>query len=490
MLLVHAAKRVRWQWLAPFLICAISIGHDARLLWQYPVAVGLDGYYYVLQIDQLREQGSFFFPTLTPLVLYGLTGLSYLLGNTVLSIKVGSLIMHTLLCTGVLLLLKSVTRSFWLGVLGSLITAFSPLHLFMVAEFLKHLGALTFLVWGAWCAHRALETRSSKWTIASLTLLVVALLSHKSTIGILIVLAILVMLFIGTSRPGLKMRYRYAALFLLLLIFVVPGIVAIQPYFEVPAWLRLELSPYPRWPLSGITVHEGFILVFVAPVTLFLLATSRVKPLDHRTLTLAAVALWSLIITVSPFLNSDPGLRTISGRLGYLAYIQVAILFPGVLWLISRWRRGTAIYAAAVLLPLVALSMRTPLPHGLRPHYLDRRAQLIQSLPTTAGSLGQAPVVIAAHGDQFLITATLGIRSQQRLPDTDYDPVFWLFDQFECQKVPDAIVVIRESGGLCTVLVKDPEVRQLLAGMAETEQRRLFRANPYFRLAHQSSTNH
>ncbi len=122
---------------------------------------------------------------------------------------------------------------------------------------------------------------------------------------------------------------------------------------------------------------------------------------------LGAVAIWALLITINPFLNSDPQLPTVSGRLGLLAYLLVAILLPGFFWLIVSNHKASTLYIAAAILPLLFFNLRAPIPPGLRDDYLRRRQLLIQSLPVIPGHPDKEPLVMAAHGDQFVVTSTL-----------------------------------------------------------------------------------
>src|SRR5712692_6505469 len=50
--------------------------------------IGLDGYYYVLEVNHILDNGRPYFSTTTPLVFYLQTAISYLVGNTVLGVKV------------------------------------------------------------------------------------------------------------------------------------------------------------------------------------------------------------------------------------------------------------------------------------------------------------------------------------------------------------------------------------------------------------------
>src|SRR3712207_3880454 len=104
---------------------ALGLARDAYLLFSFPVAVGTDGYYYVLQVRELLTGGRLYFPSDTPLVFYILALLGGLTGDPVVAVKAGALAFHLLLCLGVYALVSSVTRNEWLGALGGAVAAVS-----------------------------------------------------------------------------------------------------------------------------------------------------------------------------------------------------------------------------------------------------------------------------------------------------------------------------------------------------------------------------
>src|SRR5262249_30325893 len=171
-----------WSSISVLLIVGVGAWYDAALLFQTSVAVGTDGYYYVLQADQLLNQGHFFYSTNTPLILYAIAGTSALTGDTVLAIKIVAIVLHALLCLGIFALVIRITNSAWLGVIGAGLAAMLGSHIFLVTEFVKNLGALTLLVWSAWAAIKALERRRVIWTPIAIGLLVTAMFCHRSTI--------------------------------------------------------------------------------------------------------------------------------------------------------------------------------------------------------------------------------------------------------------------------------------------------------------------
>src|SRR5215207_4600160 len=80
------------------ILLGLAAWRDASVLFRYPIAVGFNGYYYVLQVDSLRTQGHLCYPTMTPVVFYGVAGLRYLVRDTPQTVKASGILMHILLC--------------------------------------------------------------------------------------------------------------------------------------------------------------------------------------------------------------------------------------------------------------------------------------------------------------------------------------------------------------------------------------------------------
>ncbi|MDT4955419.1 MAG: hypothetical protein QOJ02_3557 [Acidobacteriota bacterium] len=478
---ILARLQPRWALLA--LLAELLIGgwHDAMTLLKYPVAVGIDGYYYVLQVNELQYHGHFYFPTSTPLILYALAGLSRLTGDSVLAIKIGSIILHAALCFGIFALIAGATRSRWLGVLGSALAVISSAHFYMIGEFINNLGAVTFLIWCGWFTMRAFQTRRNIWILLACVSLIAATFSHRSALLLAMILALslfLMRLLISTKSRGL----RLAGILTILIIWCAPAILVLQPLVQLPAWLQGDFSSVPSLPLSRVGVAEQLLLMVLAPATLIIITLGRRRPEDNiASLIFGSVALWGLLTTLNPFLNHNREWIGVTWRLSMLAYIQVAILVPGVIWLVIPFKREALFYIAALVLPLMIWSMRDSLPYGMRGEYLSERAEMVKRLPLYRQQLGPNSLIISPHGDQFVVTSVLGVPSQQRWPNSNtYDSIYWLLHQVGPHFLtPSMTVLMPEREGLYTVLAKDDEVSQQMKAIGPFEQRQLLISNPH-----------
>lgn len=77
---------------------------DASYLFSYPVAVGADGYYYVLQINELLKNHHLYYPSNTPIIFWILAALTLVTKNAVVAIKLGSIAFNLCLCSAFLCL--------------------------------------------------------------------------------------------------------------------------------------------------------------------------------------------------------------------------------------------------------------------------------------------------------------------------------------------------------------------------------------------------
>jgi hypothetical protein len=445
---------------------------DAALLARYTVPAGVDGYYYVVQIEALRESGRLYYATHTPLVAYALAGISYAVGDAVVAVKLGAVALHTLLCVGLYSMLTSLTRDSWLGCLCALLAAASGLHLLLVSEYVNNLGALALLLCVCACLARSRQShRPRVWEAAAALCFAGALLSHRSAwaIALVFVFSALLCRVMLTTASACGRRVALAAV---LLVWSLPALVSAQPLFHLSDWLRWEITHLPRPSFFSVAAGEKLALLIAAPACLWACFRSRDAHAPGRArYLLGGVALMSLLLTLNPFLNGERGLSSLAGRLSYLAHIQAAVLTAGLV-LQSRTlnRRGLSLVAALAALCVVSGSRQLPI--GMRDEYLDVRSELVRQLSAKRGVLSRADVVVAAHGEEFTVTAILGVPAQQRPPrDEPRREFYWLIHRFDRTLLPEGIVVLSDAAeAFPTVLVKNDDLMRRLRTMSSAER--------------------
>lgn len=464
-------------------ILALSTARDAYLLFSFTVAVGTDGYYYVLQVQELITHGRLYFPSNTPLVFYLLSLIGLLTGDPVIAVKIGALVFHLLLCVGMYALMSAITRNDWLGLLGGAITALSAMHFYLIVEFIKQLGGITFLVWGAWATFRLSQTRQARWGVFSAMFLLAALLSHKSSWALILALLCLALPFylLRVSRWGTRSAVALAVITILL--GLTPVLLANQTAIHLPALIEGEVLATAEWPVGVASVGRAdrLALFLAAPTALFFIwYRPRKSATPYFAPVVGAVALWSLLITLNPFLNHDVRELGIVGRLDHLMYLQVAILVPGVIRLSSGSARWLKHSLAALALLLVAMSIISPLPRAARPQYLSNRLQMIRTLPEVRQEFGGSPTVIAQHGDEFVVRWALGLRAQQKVTeDTQPQSTYWLLHHVPPSTLTSSMTIVMEEGDMCLALVKGGELMPWLNSLTAQEQKHIIFQNTH-----------
>lgn len=470
------------------LILAAGILIDSYLLFRSNVAVGLDGYYYVLQVDNLRNHGTLYFFSRTPLVFYLLTILTYLVGETVAAIKLGSIVIHTFLAFGVAELVRLSARSRWLGVSAAGLIVFSHLHLFSIAEFIKSMTSVMFIVWAAVAALQVSRTKSWRWGITSLACGIAAILSHGLAIPLMAAIvasAILAHVFLNYSK---RQSQWWIALASLTVIWLTPVLLSAQHFVLLPQWLANELSTRPVSTILKFAIVERGLLLAAAVSAAVLLIwkreSLRANNLDLVCLTTIVLSFW---LNLNPFFHSERGTLSLADRLNTLCYIQLAIILPGLFAWLLVIKRVLLPYAVAVVLPLLLLGNLSGFPVGLQREYLTARVALVDGLRREREQLGLTPLVIAPHGDEFVVTSTMGIPSQQRLPTNPvlYQSKYWLLHGVKRNDLDSSMkVVSTQPAGLFSVLLSDDELNSWLETLTTRDRQILFATNPHLREAY------
>ena len=485
----ESLKHRSWPRLALILVLVIASARDLVLVAKHPLVIGIDGYYYVLQISEILQQGHLYFPSKTPLLPYSLAAVSYLTGNSIFIMKVAAVVLHLLLCLGIFALLATTTRSEWLGAIGAGIGAFSGLHFYMLSEFIGSLMAIMFLLWCVWCLVKFVETRRKAWAACSIILFLGAAFSHRLSF-VFLLLSALFTWELRWLRAQESLKKRYVALLSIPLLWLLP--VVVVHVSTSPKWLNAELSVRPRWPFDNYALGEEIIVLLAGGAVIFLLVYFKDRLMTGAAAYLfGVIALVSLVITLNPFLDPERGWLSVAGRLRGLTYIQASIIVPGLVWYLLSIRREIAFYVLAAASALMVFSITTPLPRGMQLNYLREREQLMDTLPTSRANLGENPIVIAAHGEEFMVTALLGVPSQQTPPVTSqYENIYWLIHYWTNKELTASTIVIKpDSPSTATVFIEDHELRQQVDEMDALQRRRLFAMNPHLARLYNSVTS-
>ena len=381
--------------------------------------------------------------------------------NPVVALKLGALASHLSLCLGVYVLLKLLTKSNVYALCSVLIIATSSLHAFLLSEFLSNSIAVSFLIWSGNFALLINRRAGTLAVTAAGLCALLAIFSHRSGVFLLAVFVVSFVLFrLMTCSDATTFR-KATGLGVTVVLFFAPQLT--QPP-QILTLGRLAL------------LEKTLLLVGSVSLLLFIRENEGMNRLMYRFS--GAIALMSLLVTLNPFLNRETGSLSVAERLSLLAYIQLAILMPSLFSLsspiLTRWALPACL-ALSVLFSAISLQMIPP--RGLSNEYLSRRAELIDMLRKHRRTLDEVKLVIAPHGDQFVVTDVLGVPSQQKWTANQQDIPYWLLQGF-------ANVHRRDSDGTIkldeeTLLVRDDRLDELLGSLDISEIRRTLPNNPH-----------
>lgn len=476
------AERIFNFAIVPVAVCLLA-ARDISLLFHSDVAVGIDGYYYVLQVASLLGSGHLYFPTNTPVLIYVLSVISFFFNDPAFGIKVGACVFDLLLAIGIGSVVFTLTKKVSLGGLGLLIIVYSPLHLYFFSEFLSNLGALTFLVWAAFGLIRFVKTQKAGWIVFAGALGLAAGFSHRSAIWLIAVFAVLGIFTYFWVYSAEKLKYRLWGSIVILLAVAVPIVLASQNVFPLPDEISREIVRLPANPFRLVVLPDGLILLTVAVVTI---AAFFIRPVVFKNnIVLATVLLstvvWTLLFALNPFLNHQAGITGTVARLDLLIYLSTGLALPLMFSLLYDSMKKLTLTSAALCASLLWIAWLVPLPLGLRPDYLRDRERLFAELPALRAQICEHPTIIARHGDQFLVTWRLGVPSQKVPPASEgIECSYWLFHQ---PKTNHRILFHSpvESSGGDLELVADAEMRTVFPSLPPEQQRQVILENGHLR---------
>src|SRR6266567_1673134 len=461
------------------LLVSASAIRDAIILFHYQTAVGVNGYYYVLQVSQIANTGKPYYPTHFPVQLYCLTAAFVLLRNAVVTVKMWGIFLQSVLGIAVFGVLKRATGSGLFGLLGLAITVIPRSRFYSSIEYINQLGAMALLVASGWAILTVSINRRLRAGMIVAAPLISALASHKSILVFALILSACVAILLGWRQGPIP---RLLAGCGAILLWFGPALALTMHPIGLPESIAAQVSWQPHFPLDSQLWPEELMVGIAALGILTFIVLNRTQ-LTRFHIVFGSLALWSVVVTLNPFFNSATMLSSVAGRSRIFSYVQIALLLPGLIWLVASKSGEAAVYVLAAFFPLILISALAPFPYGLQASYLAKRAHLIHALPLHLTEIPQHSIVVAPHGDQFVITATVGLASQQTLPNhPDSTEIYWLLSHVEDRALSARSIVLTNDNS-ATVLINSRVLGALLPAMDPVERFSLYRANPHLATA-------
>ncbi|HEY5928423.1 MAG TPA: glycosyltransferase family 39 protein [Kofleriaceae bacterium] len=321
--------------LALVALVAWSFYQRWQMLAASPFPLGVDGYFYPIQLRALLEDGSLQYPS-SPLTFYFMAPFAAAT-DEITGAKLGAALGGALIALPAYAVGARFGRSRGAGLIAAALVANSASSLYLSFEFVKQGLGLTVGMTALWLLLRALDAPTRLRIGSALAALVAAYLTHK--LAAAVVMAIAVPAAIEEARGRAKLRgrrllYLLAVLGVLGLVVVVLGIAAPQRFLSPgdAALLTNALSSDAYWSAPALATervtlafeHEaavGAVLAIAAAVVIRLRPT---KPRKHGERAAQWMVVAFAIAIALPWLAvSDP--QGLGFRLRIAAFVPLAL---------------------------------------------------------------------------------------------------------------------------------------------------------------------
>lgn len=168
-------------------LVALSFAERMTMLSASPFPVGVDGYYYPVQLRALLESGGLAYPS-APLAFWLMAPLAAAT-DPITGAKLGAALFGALIALPAYGVGARLGRCRGAGLLAAALATTSAGSAFLTIEFVKNGIGLTVLVTALWFLLRALETPSRMRIAAALAAAIATVLAHKMAATLLVAIA-------------------------------------------------------------------------------------------------------------------------------------------------------------------------------------------------------------------------------------------------------------------------------------------------------------
>ncbi|MEZ4399312.1 MAG: glycosyltransferase family 39 protein [Kofleriaceae bacterium] len=379
-------------WLAVLGLVAWSAWHRWLVLTASPQPVGIDGYFYAIQVRSIGEGHGLAYPA-APLTFYLMAAVA-LVADVVTSVKLVAAVGGALVAVPAFLLGRRLGRALG-GLAAAVVAVTSGGSFFLSLEFVKNGLGLTLALAAVWLGLRALERPGSGRIAAAAAAVVAALLTHKMAAALTaaVLAPAIVVELVGRLGRARALRLTLAGAAAVAAAAIVLGLLAPARFVAGRdlAALASAVDGEPRWHLPAMYLarpgpdfalwfgDQAAIAAGLAVVAIALAIGLRVRgqvvdglrPAD-RAAAWAAVVI--VLVTAVPYLAvSDPD------GLGFR--LRVAVFAPAAL-------------VAALLVRLATVGLPAWSRAGLVLPVLVARVALVDPAPTE-GVVYAHPALVA-----------------------------------------------------------------------------------------------
>ncbi|NVB81836.1 MAG: hypothetical protein HOV81_25875 [Kofleriaceae bacterium] len=360
-------------------LVAWSFWQRWQILAASPFPLGVDGYFYPIQIRSLLESGSLQYPA-SPLTFWFMAPFAAAT-DPITGAKLGAALGSALIALPAYAVGARLARSRGAGLLAAAIASTSASSVYLAMEFVKQGIGLTVALTALWLVLRTLDEPTRRRIAIAIGGIVATLLAHKLAAALVIVIAVPALAEEARARGTLRGRrllYVVAGSVVAAIVVLVLGLVAPQRFLAPgdAALLGSLMSSHARWSAPALVMprfelafdHEAVVglgSALGAAVVLVMsragrsssLPTAVVGKRGHGERVAAWVIVISGIVIGLPWLAVDNP-QGLAFRLRVAAFVPLALTAPIVLAaLATRLAPRVRDIGFAVLALLLALRM-------------------------------------------------------------------------------------------------------------------------------------
>jgi hypothetical protein len=206
-------------------LVALACWQHAAVLQASPYPLGVDGYFYPIQVRAILEHGSLAYPA-SPVTFYWMAPFA-LASDPIVGAKLGAAVGCALIAIPAYGVGKRLGAGAGAGMIAAALAATSAGAGFLAIEFVKQGLGLTVALAALWAVLRALETTTRRRTLLALAAVGLAFATHKMAGAVVIVIAAPAVVIHARARlKGRRLIYAMLGGIASLLALIVLGLVA------------------------------------------------------------------------------------------------------------------------------------------------------------------------------------------------------------------------------------------------------------------------
>lgn len=410
---------------AAALAALVAWSFDVRyqILTETPFPVGIDGYFYPIQLRSLLDHGSLAYPA-SPLGFWLMAPLAALT-DPMTGAKLGAALFGALIALPAYGVGARLGTSRGAGLVAAALATTSAGSMFLTIEFVKNGIGLTVGMTALWLVLRALEKRTNPRLGLALAGVVAAVLAHKMAAGLVLLIAVPAALAeaaeVGALR-GRRLIYAICGAAALAILVLVLGL-AFPERFLSPgdAALSHALWGPARWDVPALVTgnvllpmgHEAAIGGVLAILAAIVLARSRdVSPRRGERIAGWVIIGLALLIAVPWLAVTDP--QGLGFRIRIISFVPLAlcaaIALRVVLVAVPRQLAEGGLAALALVIVLVV-------PHRRVQGQIVAHPAMVAAVEGLAGRIPEGGIAIVPERHiAFMVTWYTGVPHRQR-PD-------------------------------------------------------------------------